>query len=119
MKKIINVVTFIVMIVLGRLWIAYDQDFLPSHLLLPAFILVMLLLMVIYFFFVKPEKAMKFARTLSFIIVAVVAVLSLLQHLIIQNDFNTIWMKSVLIWGISFVMPYCAAILYKLLRSLS
>ena len=32
MKKIIDIISFVIMVALGRLWIEYDQDILPGAL---------------------------------------------------------------------------------------
>ena len=115
MKKIVNVVSFIALIALGRYWIEIDQDFLPQHLLFPAFIVVMLFLMTVYFFIVRPAKAYRLAKLLSLILVPIAIALTLYQHMYLHHDFHFVWKKSLLIWGICAALPFAGALVYSLL----
>jgi hypothetical protein len=36
----------------------------------------------------------------------------LYQHVIVNLDFEMIWKRSLIIWGLSFIMPFIAGILY-------
>jgi hypothetical protein len=105
MKTVINAGSFIVMIILCRLWIEYDQALLPAPLLMPAFLIVLLILMSAYFYIVKPLHVRRFALYLSFIVCAIAITLSLVQHGIMQHDFGLYWKHLLIIWSFSFVVP--------------
>ena len=102
---LINIGSFIVIMALGRLWVQYDQDILPQYLLMPVFIVMISGLMFTYFCIVKPENVRRFSFILSLITCLTAATLSVLEHVIIENDFSLLWKKSVTIWIISFIIP--------------
>jgi hypothetical protein len=112
MKMILNIISFIVMILLGRLWIEYDQNILPKQLLMPAFLVILSGMMIAYFYIVKPKNARNFALWLSFTICAIVIALSLLQHVAIQHDFRLYWKHSLIIWGSSLLIPNLIGFVY-------
>jgi len=116
MKMIINVGSFIVMIALGRLWIEYDQNLLPKQLLMPAFLIILIAMMSAYFYIVKPKNVRRFALYLSFIVCIIVIALSLLQHVIMQHNFNLYWKQSLIIWGFSLVVPNIIGLGYSKLN---
>jgi hypothetical protein len=52
-------------LVLGRVWVAVDQELLPQRLLMPAFFAVVLLLQAGFFVFVRPARPFALARTVA------------------------------------------------------
>ena len=104
------------MIALGRLLIEYDQNLLPKQLLMPAFLIILISMMSAYFYIVKPKNVRRFAFYLSLIVCTIVIALSLLQHVIMKNDFNLYWKHSLFIWGFSFVVPNIIGIGYSKLN---
>lgn len=116
MKTIINVGSFILMIAFGRLWIEYDQSFLPKQLLMPAFLIILIAMMSAYFFIVKPKNVRRFALFLSFIVCIIVIVLSLLQHVILQHNFILYWKHSLVIWLFAIVVPNIIGFVYSKLK---
>jgi hypothetical protein len=117
MKKTINVISFVIKIALGRLWIDYDQDILPGALLMPAFIVVIFILMTLYFFIVKPKNVDRFSWIFSMSILPVVIALTIYQHMIVHHDFDTVWKHSLIIWGLSCIMPFIAGFMYRKITS--
>ena len=113
MKKVTNILSFVIMVTLGRLWIDYDQDVLPGAMLMPAFIVVIFILMTLYFFIVKPKNIQRFSSIFSLSILPVVIMLSLYQHVIIHHDFDVVWKHSLIIWVLSCVMPFIAGFTYS------
>lgn len=118
MKKVINVVSFFIMIALARIWIKYDQDFLPAALLMPVFIIIMLVLMTLYFFVVKPKNKNRFELIFSLSVLPIAIVLSLYQHLIVNHDFSAVWKQSIIIWCVSFIMPFVAGFVYQMIKNM-
>jgi hypothetical protein len=116
MKKALNVISFVVMVALGRLWIEFDQDLLPHAWLMPAFILIVMLLLTGYFFIVKPANAMRLALILSFVLVPIVVALSLVQHIAIGHDFAEVWKHSLIIWALAFGLPYFAGVIFSIIK---
>ena len=106
-------ISFVIMVALGRLWIEYDQDVLPGALLMPAFIVVIFILMTLYFFIVKPKNVQRFSLFFSLSILPVVIVLSMYQHIMVHHDFDAVWKHSLIIWGLSCIMPIIAGFTYS------
>ena len=117
-KKIKNIVAFFILVARARLWIEYDQDLLPQSLLMPAFIVLLLLLLTIYFFIVQPKNEKRFPFILSITILFVAVILTLYQHMIVAHDFGTVWNHAIVIWVISFGMPYAAGITYRIVKKI-
>jgi hypothetical protein len=113
LKNATNVVSFVIVIALGRLWVEYDQDILPGALLMPAFIIVIFILMTLYFSIVKLKNVQRFSLIFSLSLLPVVIVLSLYQHTILHHDFKTVWKPSVIIWSLSCIMPYIPGFMYR------
>jgi hypothetical protein len=118
MKKIIDIISFVIMVALGRLWIEYDQDILPGAILMPAFIVVIFILMTLYFFIVKPKNIQRFSLIFSLSILPVVIMLSLYQHVIVHHDFDTVWKHTLIIWGLSCIMPFIAGFMYRIFTNI-
>jgi hypothetical protein len=116
MKIVINIGSFIVMIILARLWIEYDQNILPKQLLMPSFLLILLGMMTFYFYIVKPANVRRFALSLSIVVCLVTIALSLMQHVIMQHNFSLYWKHSVFIWSFSFIVPNIVGFAYSKLN---
>jgi hypothetical protein len=113
MKSVITIGSLIIMVALCRLWIEFDQFLLPQQLLLPAFMTILVVMMSIYFYIVKPKNAQRFALYLSFVVCLVAIALSLLQHVVLQHNFNVFWKKSLIIWAISLAVPNIIGFVYS------
>jgi hypothetical protein len=105
MKTFINVVSFVIMAAFGRLWIEYDQYFLSKQLLMPVFLVILVALMSAYFYIVKPKDVRRFALYLSFTVCILTVALSLLQHVVLQHNFNLYWKHSLTIWVFALIVP--------------
>jgi hypothetical protein len=113
MKIIVNVFSFMIMVILARLWIQFDQDILPQSLLMPGFLVVIFALMTGYFFIVRPSNVKKFSLLLSIGICGVAVVMTIAQHVVIQHDFISLWKKSVVIWLVTLIVPNLAGFAYS------
>ncbi len=114
MNRIVkNVLAFIAMIALGRLWVEYDQVFLPKSLLTPAFVVMLFVLMSGYFAVVRPKNSVKFGLILSLIVTGIVVLLSIYQHMIVAHDIANHLSKLILISVFTFTMPNRVGFLYK------
>lgn len=117
MKWLVNIGAFIAMIIIGRVWIAVDQNFLPSHLLRPVFITLIIGLLIGYFFIVDPRNWLRFAGVLSLLLLPIVIALSLIQHALIEHNFQQYWQRSIFEWCSVVAGPFLAGSAYHLLRS--
>jgi hypothetical protein len=104
------------MVILGRIWIEYDQFILPKKLLMPAFIAIMISMMTAYFFIVKPKNTRRFALWISLAICGIVIALSLVQHVIMQHDFVLYWQHSLIIWAIALIVPNIIGFCYSIIK---
>jgi hypothetical protein len=115
-KKVINIISFIAIIFLGRIWIEYDQIILPKQLLMPAFLIILMGMVLVYFYVVKPRNVKKFAFWLSCTICIIAIALSLLQHVVFHHDFWLYWKHSLIIWGFSLLVPNLIGFVYSKLN---
>jgi prepilin signal peptidase PulO-like enzyme (type II secretory pathway) len=113
MKTAINIGSFVIMIILARLWIEIDQLLLPDYLLLPAFLVIMIILLTIYFFIVKPVNVRRFAFLTSAAVCLIAIFLTILQHVVFYYDFNLVWKKSIIVWVLTFMLPNCIGLGYS------
>ena len=107
----IDVISFIISIGLGDLWIENDQVF-TCNFTEPC----------IHFCdidFIHPlvryceTKKWKYSRINTFnFSIAGGKNAFLHQHVIVNLDFETIWQRSLIIWGLSSIMPFFEGILY-------
>jgi hypothetical protein len=105
-----DVVLLAVAVVVGRLWVRVDQDFLPQRLLMPAFFVVVLLLLTTFFAVVRPPDSFALARTVALVLGVVVTALIVLQHVILTFDLSY---KSGIVLGGTVALPFAVAAGYK------
>jgi hypothetical protein len=117
MKTLINAGSFIMMIAVARLWIEYDQIFLPKQLLMSAFIVVLTAMMTAYFYIVKPINVKRFSLVLACVLCGIAIMLSFLQHVIWHHDFNVYWKHLIILWLVSFLVPVIIGFGYSKLQT--
>jgi hypothetical protein len=105
-----------VAVVLGRAWVAIDQDLLPQRLLMPVFFVVLLLLLGGFFALVRPAAPNALARTVALVLGLVVTALILFQHVIRTFDLSY---KSGLVLAATLAFPFVVAAGYKWVNSQS
>jgi hypothetical protein len=108
--RAIEWVWFLVMLVIGRVWIRFDQELFASWLLMPAFNVLVLLLMAAFFMAVRPARPFALARTMSVALIVAVGALIVLQHVILTFDLTY---KSGIILCVTAIMPFVVAAGYK------
>lgn len=97
--------------VLGFGWLLIDQWFLPSVITrFLALIVILLLLFYLQFRITKPENIFQYVNSLIAVSLSLIVLISLIVHVLINDDFNYI---SLLIWLVSGTIPYLAAYIYK------
>ena len=102
--------TLIVLIIIGFGWLLIDQIFLPEvYQRIIAFIILIFVLYYLQFSINKPINVMNYANSIALITVSFIVIVSLIMHVIINNDFTY---KSVLIWIISGLLPYVTGFIY-------
>ncbi|HEX2934245.1 MAG TPA: hypothetical protein VHO72_02735 [Bacteroidales bacterium] len=110
-----DIVTLIGLVIAGFAWIMTDQLFLKSssHRFI-AFIIVMILLFQAQFRLNKPLRIWYYANTLSFILLSVTVLLSIVMHVIIAHDFVSTLSHILLLWLITGLMPHVSALIYAI-----
>ena len=103
-------------VVVGRGWVAIDQDLLPQRLLMPAFFVVLLLLLGGFFALVRPAAPQALARSVALILGLVVSTMILVQHVILTFDLSY---KSAIVLGAALAFPFVVATGYKWVNSQS
>jgi len=108
-----NILLFIVLVIIVRVWLRFDQDFLPEKLLTPVFALLVMVLLHLFYSIVRPADVMSFSLKLALAILVTTITLSLVQHLLIARDFADSWQKSLIIWSVAFAAPLLSGYLYN------
>ncbi len=113
--KLRDLLTLIVLIASGFLWIRIDQNFLPeSGQRFIVFVILTLILFFLQFAINKPSKVWYYANTIALISFAFVFIVSFIMHIIIKHDFS---LKTVLINLIVIIVPYITGAIYKTTRT--
>jgi len=108
--KLKDCITLIGLIVVGFGWLLIDQILLPeTYQRFIVFFVLIFLLYYLQFFINKPVHIMHYANTIGLITISFIVIVSLLMHVVVNNDFTY---KSILIWIISGSLPYITGILY-------
>lgn len=104
------------LIIVGFAWIGIDQIILKrsDHRFI-SFTILMILLFQIQFWINRPHNIWHYANILSLILVIFVVLSSVVIHAIIIHDFADKFQHSVLIWGITGIMPYLSGLIYKII----
>ena len=95
---------------LGRVWVQFDQDWLPQRLLMPAFLGLVLVLLAGTFAFLRPQAPSALARTIALVLSVVASVLIVVQHVILTFD---ITYRAGIILAATAGLPFVVAAGYK------
>jgi hypothetical protein len=98
------------MVVLGRVWVQFDQDWLPQRLLMPAFFALVLAMLAGMFVLLRPQAPAALARTIALVLGLVVSVLIVVQHVILTFD---VTYKAGIILAATVALPFVVATGYK------
>lgn len=108
--KLKGYLTLIGLITIGFGWLLIDQIFLPEvYQRVIAFFILMFVLYYLQFAINKPVNVMNYANFIAAFAVSYIVTVSLITHVIINNDFTY---KSVLVWVITGLLPYAAGFTY-------
>jgi SAM-dependent methyltransferase len=98
------------LIIIGFGWLLIDQIFLPQvYQRVIAFFILMFILYYLQFAINKPVNVMHYANSITTITVSFIVIVSLIMHVVVNNDFTY---KSILIWIITGLLPYISGFLY-------
>jgi hypothetical protein len=108
--KLKDCLTLMGLIVIGFGWLLIDQFFLPEvYQRFIAFLILIFTLYYLQFALNKPNHSIHYANSIAIITVSFIVIVSIIMHVIINNDFTY---KSILIWIISGLLPYISGYLY-------
>lgn len=109
--KLKDYITLLLLMIIGFGWLLIDQLLLSeSYQRFIAFFILIFVLYYLQFSINKPERVFPYANTIALITLSFIVMVSLVMHVIINNDFT---MKSVLIWIISGSLPYIVGFIYQ------
>jgi hypothetical protein len=108
--KLKDCLTLMGLIIIGFGWLLIDQFFLPEvYQRFIAFLILIFTLYYLQFALNKPNHSIHYANSIAIITVSFIVIVSIIMHVIINNDFTY---KSILIWIISGLLPYISGYLY-------
>lgn len=108
--KLKDILTLLGLIALGFGWLLIDQFFLmDTNQRFIAFIILTFILFYLQFVLNKPINVITYCNSIALITLSFAVIVSLIMHVIINNDFSY---KSILIWLISGLLPYITGLLY-------
>lgn len=109
--KLKDVITLAGLIIIGFGWLLIDQMLLSeAYQRFIAFFILIFALYYLQFSINKPERVFRYANSIALISLSFIVLVSLVMHVIINNDFT---FKSVLIWIISGSLPYIVGFIYQ------
>jgi hypothetical protein len=112
--KFKDILTLIGLIIIGFVWTLIDQIFLhEANQRFIVFIILVFILYYLQFIINKPTHTTHYSNTIALIVLSFAVVVSLIMHVIINNDFSK---KSILIWFISGLLPYITGFLYTMTK---
>ena len=112
--KLKDILTLIGLITVGFGWVLIDQIFLPEpNQRFIAFIILIFVLFYLQFVLNKPINVIKYCNLIALIALSFAVIVSVIMHVIINNDFTY---KSILIWFISGLLPYITGFVYNLTK---
>jgi hypothetical protein len=115
--KIKEYVILIFIVLVVRLWIAFDQEILAIALhRLIAFISIVFSLLLGFYWYTKPKEPILFSTNLSLVLLPIAIVLSIFQHVIFNQDMNLYYKQVLMICGITFLTPYVIGLIFNLLK---
>lgn len=115
--KLKDIITLILFVALCFLWILVDQIFLKeASQRFIALVVIVIGLFYLQFLVNKPNNTWKYANSLALILLLVSVALTLIMHLLVNHDLNTVYKHAIMICVICAAMPYLAGILYSISR---
>jgi hypothetical protein len=115
--KIKDFITLIITIVIGFSWVMISHYVLSqSSQRFIAFSILIMLLLYFQFLINKPPNIWRYTNTLSLILLLFVILLSIIMHVIINNDLISKISHLLLLCLITCIMPYLMAIIYIITR---
>jgi hypothetical protein len=109
--KLKDCLTLIGLMSIGFGWLLIDQIFLPEvYQRVIAFFILMFILYYLQFAINKHVNFMHYANSIAAITVSFIVVVSLIMHVVINNDFTY---RSILVWVITGALPYAAGFVYN------
>jgi hypothetical protein len=113
--KLRDCLTLLGLIIIGFGWLLIDQIFLTEvYQRFIAFFIIIFSLYYLQFAINKPDNIIYYANSIAIITVSFIVIVSLIMHVIINNDFTY---KSILIWFISGSLPYLSGLLYMIIKN--
>jgi hypothetical protein len=98
------------MVALGRVWVQFDQDWLPQQLLMPAFLVLVVVMLAGAFVVLRPQAPSALAHAIALVLGLVVSVLIVVQHVILTFD---VTYKAGIILVATVALPLVVATGYK------
>jgi len=110
-------ITLLITIAIGFTWIMISHYVLSqsSQRFLAFSVLIMTLLYVQYLIN-RPTHIWRYANTLSFILLIFVILISIVMHVIINNDLSSKILHLLLLCLITCIVPYLMALIYMITR---
>ncbi len=115
--KIKDFITLIITIVIGFTWIMISHYVLSqSSQRFLAFSVLIMILLYLQYLINKPMHIWHYANTLSMILLIIVVLLSIVMHVLINNDLKSKILHLFLLCLITCSVPYVIALIYKITR---
>jgi hypothetical protein len=115
--KFKDFITLIISVIIGFTWVMISHYILnQSSYRFIAFSVLIMLLLYLQYWINKPSKIWRYANSISLILLLFMILLSIIMHVIINNDLaSKIW-HLLLLCFITGIMPYLIALIYMLTR---
>jgi hypothetical protein len=115
--KLKGFITLICSVIIGFTWVMISHYVInQSSQRFMAFSVLIMLLLYLQYWLSKPSKIWRYANSLSLILLLFVILLSIIMHVIINNDLSSKILHLLLLCFITCVMPYLIALIYMLTR---
>jgi len=115
--KIKDFITLICSVIIGFTWVMISHYVLnQSSQRFVAFSVLIMLLLYLQYWINKPSKIWQYANSLSMILLSFVILLSIIMHVIVNNDLGSKILHLLLICLITCIMPYLIALIYMMSR---
>jgi hypothetical protein len=108
--KVKDVLSLVVIIIIGFGWLLIDQFFLSET--YQKFIAFLILILGLFYFQYNintPERLWQYINTLAAIVLSFIIIISVIIDVLIKSNFSY---KSILIWIISATIPYVSGFIY-------
>ena len=115
--KFKDFITLIISVIIGFTWVMISHYVLnQSSYRFIAFSVLIMLLLYFQYWINKPSKIWRYANSISLILLLFVILLSIIMHVIINNDLTSKILHLLLLCFITGIMPYLIALIYMLTR---